>query len=65
MASGRVIALESGSKAEEKRGVDDCDQQDGYKGGEELRKGGRVLAAISRGACLKFEVSRKLETILW
>ncbi len=31
MASGRVVTLESGSKIEKQRGVDDGDQQDRYQ----------------------------------
>ena len=34
MASGRVVAPESGSKTEKGAGKDDGDKQDGYKGGD-------------------------------
>ena len=40
IASGRVIALESGSKTEEKRGIDDGNDQDRYQGCDQLRKRG-------------------------
>ena len=32
MASGRVVALEPGSKAEEQRGEDDGDKEDRHEG---------------------------------
>ena len=47
IASGGVVALELGSKTEEKRGEDEGDKQDRHKGRDKLRKGGRILGAIS------------------
>lgn len=47
MASGGVVALEPGSKTEEKTSVNGGNQQDRYQGRNQLRKGGRVIAAGS------------------
>ena len=62
IASGRIVALELWSKTEKNGGVDDGNKQDRYEGGDQLRKGGRILGARGRGACLELRSAVNRET---